>query len=152
LFDDGNVIHVIANPEGNHWIYAFVAMTEKKICIIDSSSENFGNTRTLIGNVILQYLDHEWTHHHTAEIFDKKKWTTSLDCITPQQNDTSNCGIFCLLNIFRVMKFGGSGIADYEWKPENNLTKRILKDARQTIRDILLGEKDLPALDEFAFK
>ena len=48
--------------------------------------------------------------------------------------------------------FEGGGIADYEWKPENNLTKNILKKARQTIHDILLGEKDLRALDEFAFK
>jgi hypothetical protein len=146
LFDDDVVMHIPINyPVNVHWIHVYVHMKSKAISIIDSQ-HNLENEKH-VGKIVKRYLELEHNTKLNSALPDQ--WEFYYNHETPTQTDGFSCGIFLLLNVFRLMYLQAYGklSGTYEWKARIN--KSTLTKVRFVVRDILCGNSNIESLLPF---
>ena len=156
LFDDGNIIHVVANVDEEHWFYAYVVMSKRTVVVLDSISKNQGENRSVIGVTLMTYLEAEFQAHHAHDNphphhdFDMTRWKIRIHQITVVQKDKHNCGIYATLMALRIMskiESGDQDIEDFHW--DRTFTKGKLNDIRNCISSILQWKSNICELFPF---
>lgn len=111
---------------GVHWTLAAAIMADKEIVYLDS----MGGSNEKCQKVLLTYLQEEHELRKKAPLPDE--WTTrSLSSDIPQQNNSSDCGVFCC-------KFGdyiARGLLQFNFKPDDMQTFR-----KATCYEIVTGK------------
>ena len=119
LFDDNTIIHFPFFSKPVHWAYFFVSMHDKMIYVCDSlnsrrdnssssSSEHSELLKTVAPKILslLLYEHRNRVKNHSLpadHVFDVTTWEAK-DFPVPVQKDGCNCGVFVILNMYRMMK------------------------------------------------
>ena len=105
FFHDHNTLLFVMNLNNIHWNLLYLNISAKACYIIDSKNSiksevayriiSFLCTINIIDNHNIDYLSiNNWkTHNLSSPQF-------------PEQNDTNNCGVFALMNIYQILKYG----------------------------------------------
>ena len=114
VWEADTVLHFPLHIPG-HWVYIFVLFGTKTIYFCDSlnigiSISKFNSNLLLnVGPKLLRLLQYEHEKRindgrlSTDNDFNLKEWN-AIDFPVPHQKDGFNCGVFVIMNLYRMMK------------------------------------------------
>ena len=95
----------VINSNNNHWYLLYLNISAKACYIIDSQN----TTKSESANFIISFLctiniiDNHNIDFLSADNWKKHNLTSPR---FPAQQDTNNCGVFVLMNIYQILKYG----------------------------------------------
>ena len=144
LFDDDSILHIPFNVSNTHWIYLYVCFKTKKILSCDSSN---GSTYAIneIYRKVVKVSGMEYSSRYENEIFDICQWKQENFPVA-KQVDGFNCGIFTILNMYRMMRnvFHSQRM---EINHERNYSAVEKSNIRHTLIEICCMRLELEVLD-----
>ena len=112
---------------GVHWTFAAALIKEKEVVYMDS----MGDSNVQCQKVLLQYLRDEHQLRKKSPLPDG--WTTrSMSGEIPQQNNSSDCGVFCC----KFADYVARGLLKFNFEAKDMQTMR-----RSICYEILVGQK-----------
>lgn len=117
MFEEDSVLHFPYNYNSYHWLYVFVSFKDRMINICDSLAKNTAKNTELL-NTMARNVFQILSIDHRIRVADGRlppnsilaqgSWKTRYFPVSTQK-DGWNCGVFTILNMYRMMKNVFSG-------------------------------------------
>jgi hypothetical protein len=156
VWEADTVLHFPLHIPG-HWVYIFVLFGTKNIYFCDSLNIiGINITSNLLINVgpkllrLLQY-EHEKRINDgrlsTDNVFNLKEWN-AIDFPVPHQKDGFNCGVFVIMNLYRMMKNVATN-SPVETNHRKLFSSQEMVSIRKTLVDVCYRKAGLEELENF---
>ena len=146
FFENVEIILIPYNEYKHHWSLMYLDLVKGKVGMLDSSKYTLYSTlKENISNILSFFITMNKFNNHGIECLQIENWDTkeNLDLYcepVPQQLDGYNCGVFVVMNVYKILENDGKLISFIQAK-DADLCRKLLFD--QLIdRHFKFGGKD----------
>ena len=146
FFENVEIILIPYNEYKHHWSLMYLDLVKGKVGMLDSSKYILYSTlKENISNILSFFITMNKFNNHGIECLQIENWDTkeNLDLYcepVPQQLDGYNCGVFVVMNVYKILENDGKLISFIQAK-DADLCRKLLFD--QLIdRHFKFGGKD----------